>query len=117
MALKKTKLKSASEFVQGKTTRTSAKQKFGAYKDLALTYIRTLRNPASQSAFFVKGYEVTPTGKKPNAVNIPELLAIVGTAAKLGKDVRIVVSGQGDAAQLEFSFVDQSPNVPSELFA
>ena len=46
------------------TTRTSAKQKFAAYKTEALGFIDSLRYPHSQPAFSVKSYEVTPMGKK-----------------------------------------------------
>ena len=63
----------------------------------------------------MRGYDVTTTGKKPNAFNVPELLAIIGTAAKLGKKVEVTVSGVGDAAQVDFRFVDTAPSVPNDL--
>lgn len=96
--------------------RVSAKQKLAAYKTSAFAYIRTLRNPSSQSAFSVKGYEVTPTGKKPNALSAPELLAIVNTARKLGKIVQLTTSGISDGGQLDFQFVDAPADIPSDLY-
>ena len=97
------------------TTRTSLKQKFEAYRDVASRYIFRLQNPITNSFFSVKAYETTPTGKKPNAINAPELLAIVGTAKKLGKTIRLDISGVGDTAQLDVVLVDTPPALPAEL--
>ena len=97
------------------TTRTSLKQKFAAYRAAASEYIYRLQNPFVTSLFSVKSYETTPTGKKPNAVNVPELLAIVGTAKKLGKTVRLDISGVGDTAQLDVVLVDTPEILPAEL--
>jgi len=97
-------------------TRTSLKQKFQDYRTNAMSYISTLRFPKTSPAFYIKGYDVTPTGKKPNALSAPELLAIVSTAAKLGKTVTVTVSGSGEAAQVEFHFVDSTPAIPSALY-
>ena len=63
----------------------------------------------------MKAYETTPTGKKPNAINAPELLAIVGTAKKLGKTIRLDISGVGDTAQLDVVLVDTPEILPAEL--
>jgi hypothetical protein len=96
------------------TTRTSAKQKFAAYKTEALEFINCLRYPTSQHAFSVKSYETTPMGKKAVILSAPErerLLAITSTARMLGKTVRVSTSGSGDTATLDFSFVD-SPDKP-----
>jgi hypothetical protein len=101
--------------VQGHNTRTSLKQKFTAYRAAVSNYIYSLQNPAHTLAFSVKGYEVTPTGKKPNALSAPELLAIVNTANKLDKRVELRTSGVGDGGQLDFSFVDISAGVPAEM--
>ena len=97
------------------TTRTSLKQKFEEYRNAASAYVYRLQNPYDTSFFSVKAYETTPTGKKPNAVNVPELLAIVGTAKKLGKTVRLDISGVGDTAQLDVVLVDTPPALPAEL--
>jgi hypothetical protein len=97
-------------------TRVSAKQKLDAYKGAAFIYISKLRTPGTQSAFSVKGYEVTPTGKKPNALSAPELLAIVNTARKLGKIVQLTTSGISDGGQLDFQFVDAPADIPSDLY-
>ncbi len=98
--------------------RVTPKQKFAAYKESALRYIGQLRNPGTRSAFFVASYNVQPgTGiKKPNTLSAPELLAIVGTARQLGKEVRITVSGRDDNAQLNFEYVDVVPAIPLDLF-
>jgi len=99
------------------TTRTSAKQKFEEYKSQALSYITRLRNPKIQLGFSLKTYEVLVAGgKKPNAISAPELGAIVGTAQKLGKEIRITLSGSGDEATLFFSFVEAPPDIPGDLF-
>jgi hypothetical protein len=98
-----------------KTTRTSMKQQFQEYRNIVLAYISVLRNPVTRPAFFVKGYDVTPAGKKPNVVNIPELIAIVGTAGQLGNMVTLHITGTGDAARLEFRYVGNCPSYPPEL--
>ena len=94
---------------------TSLKQKFAEYRGIATNYIYSLQNPRVQSFFSVKAYETTPTGKKPNAINAPELLAIVGTAKKLGKTIRLDISGVGDAARLDVVLVDTPETRPDEL--
>ena len=99
-----------------KATRTSAKQKFAEFKTQVFQYISQLRNPASRFAFSVKGYEVVAQVKKPNVISVPELLAIVGTAGQLGKEVRVTASQSGDFAQLNFLYVDQPLDVPLALF-
>ena len=96
-------------------TRTSLKQKFAAYRAAASAYVYLLQHPYNTPFFSVKAYETTPTGKKPNAVNVPELLAIVGTAKKLGKTVRLDISGVGDTAQLDVVLVGTPQALPAEL--
>ena len=96
-------------------TRVSAKQKFETYKVSALAFISKLRYPNTQSFFSVKGYEKTPTGVKPNVINVPELLAIVGTAAKLGKRIEVRTSGAGMDSQIDIVLVDAVPPVPFNL--
>jgi hypothetical protein len=96
-------------------TRLSAKQKLTNYKQAALTFIRQLATPDKQSAFSVTAYQVVAGVKKPNALSAPELVAIVGTAAKLGKQVHVTISGVDDGGQLNFYFVDAPTNTPFEL--
>ena len=96
-------------------TRVSAKQKFNDYKQRAQAFIAKLRYPDTQSFFSVKGYEVTPTGKKPSHIAVPELLAIVGTASRLGKKIEIRTSGVDDGGQIDFVFVAATPSVPFDL--
>ena len=109
MAIRKNTKKAA------KTTRTSAKAKLTEYKLLALQFINSLRYPGTQNIFTIKGYEKVNGVTKPNHASIPELLAIVGTATKLGKKVQISVNGYIDGAELSFDFVDAPPAIPSEL--
>jgi hypothetical protein len=96
-------------------TRVSSKEKFNTYKNAAYGYILTLLQPKKQEAFRLTAYEVTPTGKKPNALSVPEVLAIVGTASKLGKNVQIEISGVGDNATLSAYFVDRPAPTPDYL--
>jgi hypothetical protein len=98
--------------------RISPKQKFLAYKELALNYIGKLRNPFTAPAFNVATYEkvLNSTTKRPNFLSAPELGAIVGTARQLGKEVRISLSGSGDEARLYFTYVDGPLDIPTELY-
>jgi hypothetical protein len=114
MAPKKVKATSTTRGTEVKT-RTSLKQKFADYRGVATSYIYQLQNPFTTPFFSVKAYETTPTGKKPNAINAPELLAIVGTAKKLGKTVRLDISGFGDTAQLDVVLVDGVAALPDAL--
>jgi hypothetical protein len=79
------------------TTRTSTKQKF------------------TESFCSVKGYETVNGVKKPSMIPVPELLAIVGTAKRLGKNIQINTSGVDDGGQVDFVFVDAPPAVPFDL--
>ena len=45
----------------------------------------------------------------------PEVLAIVGTATTLGKDVLVTTSGHEDGGQINFYFVDKQLPLPNEL--
>jgi hypothetical protein len=96
-------------------TRVSSKEKFNTYKNAVYAYIQALQHPGRQQAFSLTAYEVTPTGKKPNALSVPEVLAIVGTASKLGKNVQIEISGVGDNATLSAYFVDRPAPTPNYL--
>lgn len=98
-----------------KISKPTLKEKFAAYRSAVSTYIYQLQNPGRQIAFSVKGYEVTPTGKKPNALSAPEVLAIVLTAEKLGKNITVTTSGLDDGGQLNFYFTDKPAERPSEM--
>ena len=88
--------------------RTSPKQKFEAYRLKARTFINEILYPRTQTIFTIASYSAD---KKPNAASVPELLAIVGTAQKLGKKVQVEISGINE---LKFVFVD-TMNIPAEL--
>lgn len=90
--------------------------KLQVLKSIAFAFAQKIAYPNAQEAFSVKAYEVTPTGKKPNALSAPEVAAIVGTAAKLGKKVEVRLTGVGDGGTLQFLFVDQNPSIPAELY-
>jgi hypothetical protein len=99
----------------GTPTRTSAKQKLAAYQNAALDYIGRLRNPSTQSGFSVTAYSVSPTGKKPNVISVPELGAIVGTARQLGSEVRVSFVGRDDDTKVVFEYVSAPASIPVEL--
>jgi hypothetical protein len=99
----------------GKVTRTSPKQVLAEYKQRVMNYIYALKNPGQQLAFSVTGYRTEGGVKKPNTISVPETLAIVGTAAKLGKLVVLRTSGVEDGGQINFYFVDTPASTPIDL--
>lgn len=106
----------ASKAKKSATPVVKTPSKLQVIKTIAQQFAAKVAYPNSQEAFSVKTYETTPTGKKPNALSAPEVAAIVGTAAKLGKNVQVRISGSGDNLTLVFYFVDQTPSIPSELY-
>jgi hypothetical protein len=102
--------------VKTKTTRVSANMKHIEYKNRATAFIQSMRHPERSGIFSVKAYEVLNGAKKPSFMSVPELLAIVGIAAKLGKKVEVTVSQVGDAATVNFDFVAGTPSLPLELW-
>lgn len=89
-------------------TRTSAKQKFAEYRSKVSDFIHRVINPRTSTILKLASYS---PDKKPNAASVPELLAIVGTAQKLGKVVIVQISGINE---LEFAYFDK-PEYPLEL--
>jgi hypothetical protein len=101
---------------KAKITLKSVQEQFAAYRNVATSYIYSLRNPRTEDFFSVKGYEKTPEGVlKPGKISVPELLAIVGTANRLGKDITITTSGVENGGQINVKFVDRPANVPDEI--
>ena len=100
---------------QSTTPRVSLKQKFAAYRSAASSYIYQLQNPSTEQFFSVKGYEKVEGRLKPNVINVPELLAIVGTANRLGKGITITTSGVELGGQINIQFVDRPTAIPVEL--
>ena len=98
-----------------KVTVKSVQAAFDAYRTAAMTYIYKLRNPNTESFFSVKGYEKVEGRLKPNVINVPELLAIVGTANRLGKNITITTSGVELGGQVDIKFVDAPAPLPTEL--
>jgi hypothetical protein len=96
-----------------KTIKRSFKQVASELAALTLTYNRlleivktyavALRTAKTQIAFSITGYTKE---KKPNAISVPELIAIVGTAQKLGQQVTLSISGVEDGATLSVRFTD-----------
>lgn len=101
-----------------KITRTSPKQLLAAYKVAAMAFINSLRYANTEPFFSVKGYEVVNGAKKPNSISVPELLAIVGTAKRLGKNIIVQTSGVADGGQIDFVFTNDPARVtiPTELY-
>ena len=91
------------------------KEKFAAYRSAASSYIYTLQNPINSQFFSVKGYEKVEGRLKPNVINVPELLAIVGTANRLGKNIAITTSGVDNGGQINVQFVDRPEPLPAEM--
>jgi hypothetical protein len=98
-----------------KVTLKSVQAAFDAYSAAATKYIQQLRHPNTESFFSVKGYEKTKGRLKPNVINVPELLAIVGTANRLGKNITITTSGVELGGQVDVRFVDRPAELPTEL--
>jgi hypothetical protein len=98
-----------------KATLKSVQAAFDAYRDAAVKYIYRLRNPNTESFFSVKGYEKVEGRLKPSVINVPELLAIVGTANRLGKKITITTSGVDDGGQVDVHFVDAPAPLPIEF--
>ena len=99
-----------------KTTRTSAKQKLADYKNLALDYIRTLRNPKTVNSLSITGYEVKEGRKLSKSVPVPELITMVGMAVQFDKKVAVTVTGSGDEVKLNFLIQDEAGDIPSALY-
>lgn len=99
-------------------TRLTPTQKLAAYKVAALAFINTLRYASTESFFSVKGYETVNGAKKPSTISVPELLAIVGTAKRLGKQIIVQTSGVDDGGQIDFVFANDPARIviPSELY-
>lgn len=100
---------------QSTTPRVSLKQKFAAYREAASKYISQLRYPSTEQFFSVKGYEKVEGRLKPNVINVPELLAIIGTANRLGKNITITTSGVELGGQIDVLFVDRPTAIPVEI--
>ena len=97
-------------------TRVSPKQKLATLRDIALDYIRTLRNPKTVNSLSVTGYELKEGRKLSKSVPVPELITMVGMAAQFGKDVTVTVNGSGDEVTLNFLIQERAPSIPNELY-
>ena len=97
-----------------KPPRVSPKQQLAEYKAKARTFINSILYPSTALIFSIEPYNDINGAKKPNAISVPELFAIVGTAAKLGKKVQVSISNTTSSNELDFRFVNQ-PNFPAEL--
>jgi hypothetical protein len=99
-----------------KITLKSVQEQFAAYRNAATSYISSLRNPRTEDFFSVKGYEKIEGVLKPGKISVPELIAIVGTANRLGKNITITTSGVENGGQINVQFVDRPAGVPVEIF-
>ena len=100
---------------KAKITLKSVQEQFAAYRNAATNYIYSLQHPTNEQFFSVKGYEKVEGRLKPNVINVPELLAIVGTANRLGKNITITTSGVDNGGQVNVQFVDRPAPLPAEL--
>lgn len=95
-----------------KEKKPTLKEKFAAYRTATIRYIQIVKNPQIRPIFTLDAYETVAGVKKSNAASAAELLAIVGTAAKLDQEVRIRISGINTLA---FEFVSKAPATPLDL--
>jgi hypothetical protein len=100
---------------KAKITLKSVQEQFAAYRDAATRYIYSLQNPNTEQFFSVKGYEKVEGVLRPGKISVPELLAIVGTANRLGKNITITTSGVENGGQINVQFVDRPAAIPAEL--
>lgn len=81
----------------------TAKSELLSLRDEVSKYTYALGNRRNQIAITVDGYTAE---KKPNALSVPEMIAIVGTAQKLGQKVELKISGVENGASLNVYFVE-----------
>jgi hypothetical protein len=103
MAIKKTK-------VESPKPRVSAKQRFDAYRDLAVNTLYKALNPSNRRAAAITSHEMVNGILKPNAINITELISMSQTAKALGHYIRLSAEGEGPKAQLIITFVTELPS-------
>ena|ERR1700677_1178388 len=101
MAIKKTK--------ESPKPRVSAKQRFDAYKALAVNTLSKVLYPPKRRAAAITSHEMVNGILKPNAINITELISMSQTAKALGHYIRLSAEGEGPKAQLIITFVAELP--------
>ena len=75
-------------------TRISPKQRFEAYKTLALNTLRAVMSPKTRQFADLTSHEMVNGVLKPNTVQVSELISITQTAQALGNTVRLGYDGQ-----------------------
>jgi hypothetical protein len=86
--------------------RISAKQRFEAYKTLAINTLRAVMNPNTRQFADLVSHEMVNGALKPNTIHVSELISITQTAQALGNSVRLSYDGQGPKARLILTFVE-----------
>jgi hypothetical protein len=96
--------------------RISAKQRFEAYKTLALNTLRAVMNPNTRQFADLTSHEMVNGVLKPNTVQVSELISITQTAQALGNTVKLSYDGQGPKARLILTFVENVKQHESVLY-
>ena len=97
-------------------TRISPKQRFEAYKTLAINTLRAVRSPRTRQFADLTSHEMVNGVLKPNTVQVSELISITQTAQALGNTVRLGYDGNGPKARLILTFVENVKQYESVLY-
>jgi hypothetical protein len=97
-------------------TRISTKQRFEAYKTLAINTLRAVMSPKTRQFADLISHEMVNGVLKPNTVQVSELISITQTAQALGNTVRLGYDGQGPKARLILTFVENVHQYESVLY-
>ncbi len=97
-------------------TRISPKQRFDAYKTLALNTLRAVMSPKTRQFADLTSHEMVNGVLKPNTVQVSELISITQTAQALNNTVRLGYEGNGPKARLILTFVENVNQHESVLY-
>ena len=96
--------------------RISPKQRFEAYKTLALNTLRAVMSPKTRQFADLTSHEMVNGVLKPNTVQVSELISITQTAQALRNTVRLGYEGNGPKARLILTFVENVNQHASVLY-
>ena len=97
-------------------TRISPKQRFEAYKTLALNTLRAVMSPRTRQFADLTSHEMVNGVLKPNTIQVSELISVTQTAQALGNTVRLGYEGYGPKARLILTFVENVKQHESVLY-
>ena len=97
-------------------TRISPKQRFAAYKTLAINTLRAVMSPRTRQFADLTSHEMVNGVLKPNTIQVSELISITQTAQALGNTVRLGYDGNGPKARLVLTFVENVSQYKSVLY-